>query len=332
MYHDRLADYKELEERRESRLLVYITSDRRHMNTQIAQDVLPLIIDHVDSFQLPHKITLYLYTRGGDTLTAWRLVNLIRMFCDEFEVIVPVNAHSAGTLICLGADRIIMTKQATLGPIDPSVNGPLNPQIPFAPPGTTSPVSVEAINGFIELAKKELGNENGAGTTQLLLKLADVVHPLVLGDVYRAQAQIKMLAKKLLAYQVTEEETITKVISFLCSESGSHDYTINRREASQNLGLNIEKPDGELYLIIKNIYNDISNELQLTNPYEPATFLSGAQQNQYSFHRGLIESISCGSHFFLTEGTLKKEVIQTPGGPQTRINDERIYDGWRFMK
>jgi ClpP class serine protease len=69
---------------------------------------------------------LYLYTRGGNTLAAWTLVNLIRNFCKDFEVIVPFNCHSAGTLISLGANRIVMTKQATLGPIDPSVNGPLN--------------------------------------------------------------------------------------------------------------------------------------------------------------------------------------------------------------
>ena len=48
-------------------------------------------------------------------------MNLIRNFCKYFEIIVPFNCHSAGTIISLGANRIVMTKQATLGPIDPSV-------------------------------------------------------------------------------------------------------------------------------------------------------------------------------------------------------------------
>ena len=52
---------------------------------------------------------------------------MIRLFCDEFEVIVPSKAHSTATLICLGADRVVMTKQATLGPIDPGINDPPNP-------------------------------------------------------------------------------------------------------------------------------------------------------------------------------------------------------------
>ena len=55
------------------------------------------------------------------------IANMIRLFCDEFEVIVPSKAHSTATLICLGADRVVMTKQATLGPIDPGINDPPNP-------------------------------------------------------------------------------------------------------------------------------------------------------------------------------------------------------------
>jgi hypothetical protein len=54
------------------------------------------------------------------------------------------------TLLCLGADSIIMTKQAVLGPIDPSVHTPLNPQIPGAAHNAKVPVSVESINGFIK--------------------------------------------------------------------------------------------------------------------------------------------------------------------------------------
>jgi hypothetical protein len=43
---------------------------------------------------------------------------------DELAIVVPQKARSAGTLMCRGAERIITTKQATLGPIDPSLTGP----------------------------------------------------------------------------------------------------------------------------------------------------------------------------------------------------------------
>ena len=99
------------------------------METQISTDVLEYFSDHLDKIGKVEKISLFLYTQGGDTMAAWSLVNLIRQFCEKFEIIIPSKARSSGTIISLGADEIIMTKQATLGPIDPSLNNPLNPQI-----------------------------------------------------------------------------------------------------------------------------------------------------------------------------------------------------------
>lgn len=140
----RLENYTSLEKSRNSKLLVYITGDRQGMETQIAADTLDYFSEHLDKIGKTNKISLLLYTRGGDTMVAYSLVNLIRQFCKEFEIIIPSKARSSGTIISLGADNIIMTKQATLGPIDPSLNSPLNPQNPLFPanPQARIPVSV----------------------------------------------------------------------------------------------------------------------------------------------------------------------------------------------
>jgi hypothetical protein len=45
---------------------------------------------------------------------------------------------------------------------------------------------------------------------------------------------------------------------FLCSESGRHDQTINRREARDELGLRIEEPSQKLCELIKKIYDNIA--------------------------------------------------------------------------
>jgi 1,4-dihydroxy-2-naphthoyl-CoA synthase len=89
MYNERLELYKEIENRRNSKLLVYITGDRPGFETQIHPEILDYFIDHLDKIGNAEKISLLLYTRGGNTLAAWSLVNLIRQFCDEFEVIIP---------------------------------------------------------------------------------------------------------------------------------------------------------------------------------------------------------------------------------------------------
>jgi hypothetical protein len=214
----------------------------------------------LDEIGVISKISLYLYTRGRYIVIVWNLVNLIYQFCDELQVVIPYKAHSAGTLISIGANSIIMTKQATLDPIDPSINTLLNPQIPGDPTQTCS-VSVEEVKGYIAFAKEELGIKDDAALASILVKLSESVHPLVLGHVYRSRARIKMLAEKLLVNQVSEQHQIQQIISFLCSDSGSHDYTINRREAKESLGLNVEKPSIEEYAIIKKIYDDISDEL-----------------------------------------------------------------------
>ncbi|MDF9845473.1 MULTISPECIES: hypothetical protein [unclassified Paenibacillus] len=330
MYSSRCIDYINLEDSFNTRIITYVTGDRPGWETQISPDVVDTFIHHLDKMGPQQKLTLFLYTRGGNTMGAWSIVNLIRQFCEEFEIIVSSKAHSAGTLMCLGANSIIMTKQATLGPIDPSVNTPLNPQIPAGNPLAKYPVSVEAIKGYFELAKTELNINDEKSLTDVLVKLADMVHPLVLGEVYRAKAQIQMLAKKLLIHQDFTEEKLDEIISFLVSDSGSHDYTIYRREAREQLGLNIVKPTQHQYEAIKRLQNSITNDLKLNEPFDQQALLGPATNARYEIKRCLIESVEGGSHFFNSEGELSRVQVQTPNGLQNGINDLRIFEGWRF--
>lgn len=337
MFKDRIDLYNLIEKKRESKLLVYVTGDRPGFETQIHSEILDYFIDHLDRIGKPKKISLLLYTRGGNTLGAWSLVNLIRQFCDEFEVIIPAKAHSAGTLISLGANKIMMTKQATLGPIDPSLNSPLNPQNPLAPTNPTArvPVSVESIKGYFQLAQEDLKINDQQNLKDILINLSNQVHPLVLGDVYRSRSQIQMLAKKLLSKQINDPEKIEKIIAFLCSDSGSHDYTIYRREAMDELGLNIEKPDDEFYQIIKSTFNTIKDELELNIPYDPNLMLGSKNTVDYSSRRILIESLQFGTHVFVSEGTLVKNVQVIPQPhpippiQRTLIDDQRKFEGWK---
>jgi hypothetical protein len=322
--------FAELEAARKSKVLVYITGDRPGMETQIHPEVYDKFVNHLDLIGVVKKISLYLYTRGGNTLAAWSLVNLIRQFCDEFEVIIPSKAHSAGTLMSLGANTIVMTKQATLGPIDPSITTPLNPQIAGAASDARYPVSVEAVTGYLDLAKKDLNINDEANLALLLNHLSDKIHPLVLGTVFRSKTQIQMLARKLIKSQVTDEATVEKVISFLCSESGSHDYTIHRREARSSLGLNIEKPDDNLYALVKRIYDDIVKELCLDTKFDVGNVLGGQPQAPYSFRRALIESAPGGTDFLVSEGIFVQRPVQIqPGVTQLAIEDQRTFEGWR---
>ena len=313
MYIDRIGLYKELEKELDGKLLLYVTSDRPNMSAKIAPDVIDYFINQLDRIGSCKRILLYLYTRGGDTAAAWNIVNLLKMFGDELVVIVPHKAHSAGTIISLGANSIIMTKQATLSPIDPSIATPLNPIIPDTK--EPYPVSVEAVNGYLDFAREELKIDDQEILANIFMKLTDSVQPLVLGDVYRSRAQIKMLAKRLLKNQNQ------KVVEFLCSESGSHDYTINRREARDELKLQIDIPSEEQYKTIKAIYDDLSEELQLSTTFNPLE-INGA----YAVRRSLLESIYGGADYFVTEGIIGR--VKGANG-EDLIQNTIVFQGWR---
>jgi hypothetical protein len=327
-YKSRRRIYREIEADRKTKLFSFVTSDRQGMETQIAQDCIDLFVDLLDKVGPTKKISLLLHTNGGQTSAAWRLVNLIRTFCDELEVLIPLKALSAGTLISLGADQIVMTKQAALGPIDPSLTHPLSPQIPLGSQIARVPVSVEAVRGYLDAISKDMGISDQTALANVMMDLSNKVHPLVLGEIFRSRAQIRFLAEKLIKGQVKDAKKVKAIIDFLCADSGSHDYTMNRREAAE-LGLRIEKPSAEFYLTLRKLHLSYAGEMKLLEPYSPQVLLGVNPSVNFTLVRGLVESTEA-AYAFLSEGSLTKTVLPGPNGlPQEAITDQRTFEGWR---
>lgn len=318
--------YQKISKLQNSKIIAYVTGDRRNMETQIGADVVDIFGKHLESIGKTHRITLILYTLGGDTMATWSIVNLIREYCDELEIIVPRKARSSGTIMCLGANKIILTHQSTLGPIDPSLNSPLGTKVKINGQEISLPTSVESVKGYFNLAKHELGIRTSRDLIQAFLKLSETLNPLLIGDVYRRQGQIKMIAQKLLVYQKCKKKQKTSIINFLCSDSGSHDYAINYTEAKQ-LGLNVELASAELNSLINDWYNIICDELQLNNPYNPIFELAQQNSKSYEYKRVILDSLEYGREQFVSKGTLQKIILQT-GVPNQQINDNRIFEGW----
>ena len=165
--------------------------------------------------------------------------------------------------------------------------------------------------------------------TQVLIHLSTQIHPLVLGQIFRSRNQIRFLAEKLLRYQGIENDKKEAIVSYLCSDSDSHDHTINRREAKE-LGLVIEKPSAEFYSTLRKLQNSISETLLLRTRFSMDTELAGQNEADYGLRRAMIESVSYGSHHFVSEGKLTKVQLAQPGQQtQIGIQDSRNFDGWR---
>lgn len=268
---------KKLEVERGSRVISYATGDRPPFATKIAGDVVPLLGNLLDGIGKVKKISLFLYTSGGDMLAPIRIVKLIRSHCDEFEVLVPYKAHSAGTLICLGADKIVMGKLGELTPVDPTTGHPFNPSNP-ANPQQKLEVSVEDLNSYLLFAKEkaEVKSEQMIDAYKLLV---EKLHPLSIGNAYRAYRMARILTERLLLLHMDKKrqaEQIKKVVKEITGDITIHDYPIDRDEAA-DLGLKIEKAKDEHDKTMRELYEAYAVEMKLGQPFHPNELLAGKE-------------------------------------------------------
>jgi len=120
----RKESIQKIEEKRNSKVIVYVTSDRPGLSIPIMSDVILLIHEHILAPEERTKLDFFIYSRGGQSYVPWAIVSMFREYFHEgsFSVLIPYRAHSAATVIALGADEIIMTKKTELGPVDITID------------------------------------------------------------------------------------------------------------------------------------------------------------------------------------------------------------------
>jgi hypothetical protein len=207
------------------------------------------------------RVDLFLVTGGGHTLASNNLVQLLREFSPEVNVLVPHRAMSAGTLVALGANTVVMGPLGRLGPVDPTVSNDFNPRKSDSTKATTTDedrigISVEDVSGYLALARDRagLGDE---GVSQAFQRLADEVHPLALGNVHRQSLLIRSLSRRLLALHMDPEleaERIERVVDVLTEKLYFHGYEISRREAEEFVGLPVERPTADVEALMWDLY------------------------------------------------------------------------------
>jgi hypothetical protein len=305
---DKQALISVIEGQRKSRLIVYITGDRQPFVTRIADDTIPIFNRHLENITPTERISLFLYTRGGDLLTPLKLVKLIRSYCKEFEVLIPYRAHSAGTLITLGADKIIMGRLGELTPVDPTTMHPFNPQDPTFPQRKLE-ISAEDLNSYFLLAK-EMAKIKEEQMNEPLKYLVERIHPLSLGNAYRVYRMGKMIAEKLLELHMdreTEEKKIQRIIKEITGEILCiHGYPINRDEARRS-GLKVEIPENNLEKNLWNLYEIYATEMKLDIPFHPLEILKEKELTEFQYCGAYIESRNCTDHFIFS-GRIKRTI------------------------
>ncbi len=270
---------KQIESKRGSKVIAYVTSDRPGLGVQIESDVVSIIHEHILAFQTydTAKLDLFLYSRGGATDVPWTIVSMFREYAKEgsFSVLIPYRAHSAATVIALGADEIVMTKKAELGPIDATIgSGPYNPTEKNS--NKRLPISVEDVTGYFSLLEK-IGCERPEEIMKGFEILSNQVHPLALGTVSRLLEQTKLVALRLLTTRATpfREEDNNEIIKKLSSEVYSHSHAINRTEAIKYIGLKNVKSAEEVNINTNlwDLYKEYRELFCLEEPFRPEEYL-----------------------------------------------------------
>jgi len=321
---------KELSEvRKGSRVITYITSDRKPpFNARMAIDIIRPFSEHLQRICRTGQIDLLIYSAGGDTIVPWRLVNLIREFCDKFCVLIPYKALSAATLLALGADEVVMSPLGELSPIDPMIGTPFNPPHPDNPNERKVEISVEDVVGYINLAKERVGITNQDNLVHIYNKLSERLHPLSIGAVYRSHALIRLLAGKLLSMHMTgkrDSKRISRIVNDLAEKLYYHSYLINRKEAKE-LGLNIVETSKETEDKMWQLYLSYEKEMELTKTFDPSTYPAGQERKTVI---GFIESMGLSTKY---EKCITVNSISGPSqpgvapSPQYAIKEQAI--GW----
>ena len=213
-------------------VLVYATSN-------IELDHLPRFYETLSSLPKNDTIYVFMHCRGGDVNAARRLLLLLREKYTNVIFIVPFFCESAGTIMALGATKVIAGPLAQFSPIDPHLNGGINEESE-----AQQALSFQDIKRFREVGQDwfNINTEEAGG--EILAVLTNSIFPPSLTAFYRSVEEVRQIASELISFQLnTESETNrSNIVEQLLSGFHSHHYSVSGNDLYQ-LGLNIEFND-----------------------------------------------------------------------------------------
>lgn len=221
---------KKIEEATGAQLLCYIGGS----NTSVRRDDVVLLVDLLHNVKRGQPIDLMLHTPGGDVDAAEKLLMMVHEAAGSspLRVIVPDHAKSAGTLMALGADTIVMSESSELGPIDP--------QVVWEDRGGV--VQVTAIQNYLDSFQEWSQIVNSNAEDQAARMMLDKFDPARVHQFRAAIQRARNLAEKLLLNRMYREGdgSYTAVAGSLMDtkQYQSHSQMIGYAEAKK-IGLKV---------------------------------------------------------------------------------------------
>jgi hypothetical protein len=228
--YNRQSLIKQINKIEKTRLICYVSS----LGAPIDRDDPVVFQDLLYNLEDGEDVDLLLHTGGGDIDAAEKLIRMLRgkVGPARLRVVIPDLAKSAGTLMALGADVIIMSDTSEIGPIDPQV-------VRVDRDGNRTSQSVQDyLESFNEL-REGLAKHPNDVTRQILIGKMDAP---TIKHFENVRDRAQRIAEKLLSSGMFKNGgNSTKVASSLIDtkEWPSHAQMISWEDATQ-LTLNVE--------------------------------------------------------------------------------------------
>lgn len=187
-------------------------------------------------------LDLILHTPGGDVAATESIIDYLTTMFTDIRVIVPQLAMSGGTMIACSADKILMGKHSSLGPIDPQFQTPFG-QI--------------AAHGVLEEFQKAY-EEIKADQTKVFVwqPIISKYTPTLVGECQKAVTWAESIAREKLGLRMFKslpDADKKSKIDKIMKELGDHSVNLSHgRHLSfakcQEIGLAVEKLEDDQVL------------------------------------------------------------------------------------
>lgn len=219
------------------------------------------------------RLNVVLHTLGGNPNITFKSVVTLRSSCKTMVVYVPRWAKSAGTLLCLAADEIVLSLGSELGPLDMQVTDPRSSTEQIS--ALSGYMALEAVANFLhdELFKtaKQLVSQADASIANALkysMQLIDAmanplfeqINPLDLGTFSNSLKVNERYGNELLTRFGASEKESGEIIEKLVRKYPSHAFVIDLHEAKK-IGLRARGPNADETKVIDNTYELLKEKI-----------------------------------------------------------------------
>jgi len=224
------------------------------------------------------NVMLFLRTNGGNPHAAYRISRCLQHRYKSFSVYISDFCKSAGSLLCLGADLLIMDPIGEMGPLDIQVQKPdelyemssgLNVMNALT---ITQAKAYSMLEDFVLNLKDSTGRQITLKTaTDIAAKMAvglfgkiyEQIDPVNLGEISRSMKIAEEYGRRLNQKSGNAKD---KALSRLIADYPAHDFVIDRMEAAE-LFENVREPSSEEAAFCKSLYEFVLTRKLKSRPF-----------------------------------------------------------------